>query len=399
MKYWQLKKLLENQRQDLNQSNNNSNVNKSSNQNLNNKSNHNNENYDSQESLDNSNKNQELNNKQKYNEQLENYYKDKIKKIKQKKEKLNKLKKQIQKISTLKNQTGKKQTGKKPLNPNITKENMDFLEQLQNIESFENREKGDRYAFGEYVENLDYESVFRTLITKFLNQRFLKKKTDLNIRSNSMEKSGGYLKWDTKQVIKHLKTKELTKVLDDKYRYKYAEGKNENIPLSFYFDMSGSMANYSSMLAVIAIELLKKKVKVLVGFNERVNFQIEKVNETLTIDDFANILINGSENNSKIVLKEIKRNIDNYLKESKAEKCVVFADFDPKDEIINLSTFCETYWFCFEDKFNNYNVNNFEGFLYKVSSLEDIIKGLIKVNTNRFKSLIYMDKERKLERS
>ena len=88
---------------------------------------------------------------------------------------------------------------------------------------------------------------------------------------NSLERSPGFYKWEIKDVVIHLETHQVTKVLTDKYGYKYAEGKNETIPLSFYFDMSGSMSDYTYMLATIAIELLKKNVKELIGFNERIN--------------------------------------------------------------------------------------------------------------------------------
>ena len=250
------------------------------------------------------------------------------------------------------------------------------------------------------------ESVVRTLITKFLNQRFCKKNTDLNVRSNSLEKSNGFYKWEVKDVIVHLETHQVTKALNDKYGYTYAEGKNENVPLSFYFDMSGSMSSYTNMLACIAIELLKKNVKVLIGFNERVNVQIESIEKNITVEELAAILdsagyYGGKDNfkkDKRVKYKYIERNIDNYLIEKHAEKCVVFSDFDPIDEVINLSNKVRTYWFCFERSFSRNDLEKFNGFMYKVQNVRDLEKGLIKVNEKRFETLCFTDNPAKLQK-
>ena len=145
----------------------------------------------------------------------------------------------------------------------LSEQTNQFLNQLNELPSFEDRDRGAGYSIDTegYTELPD--SMIRTLIAKFLNQRFCKHSTDLNVRSNSLEKSRGFYKWEVKDVITHLETHQITKVFDDKYGYEYANGKNENVPLSFYFDMSGSMSEYTNLLAVIAIELLKKGVKVL----------------------------------------------------------------------------------------------------------------------------------------
>ena len=105
------------------------------------------------------------------------------------------------------------------------------------------------------------DSIIRTLITKFLNQRFLTQDSDLNSRSDSFNKSSGFYEWDNKNIAIHLKTNQFQQILMDKYGYDYEAGENQSIPLSFYFDLSGSMCNYTNILSVIAIELLKKNVK------------------------------------------------------------------------------------------------------------------------------------------
>ena len=286
-----------------------------------------------------------------------------------------------------------------------------FLEQLQELPSFKDRDRAPGYAIDTDGDTELPDSMIRTLITKFLNQRFCRHNTDLNVRSTSLEKARGFYKWEVKDVVTHLQTHQITKVLDDKYGYEYANGKNENVPLSFYFDMSGSMSEYTNMLAVIAIELLKKGVKVLIGFNERVNVQFESINRNIDVKELADILESAGysswgfraskdslKKDSRVSFKFIDKNIDNYLLSKKAEKCVVFSDFDPLMEVINLSHNVDVYWFCFEQDFSRSDLDEFNGFIYKVRNAKDIAEGLIKVNENRFEVLCYLDKSKVLQK-
>ena len=283
----------------------------------------------------------------------------------------------------------------------LSEQTNQFLNQLGELPSFEEREKGPGYSIdtNSYTEVPD--SIIRTLITKFLNQRFCRRTTDLNVRSHSLEKTKGFYKWENKDVIIHLETNQVTKVLDDKYGYEYANGKNENVPLSFYFDMSGSMSNYTNMLAVIAIELLKKNVKVLIGFNERVNVQIESIEKNITVLELAKILESAGyystydrdtyPKDPRVKFKYLERNLDSYLIEKKAEKCVVFSDFDPIRQVCYLSLFSQVYWFCFEPYYQMENVSDFCGFIYPVQNVSDLERGLVKVNEKRFETLCYTD--------
>lgn len=267
---------------------------------------------------------------------------------------------------------------------------------LGELPSFKERQRGDGYSIDPTKLEKVPNSVIKTLIDKFLNQRFCKKDTNLNIRSNSLEETDGFHKWKVKDVIVHLKSHQVTKVLTDKVGYTYADGKNENVPLSFYFDMSGSMSSYTSLLATIAIELLKKDVKVLVGYNERVHVQIEKIDKDILLEDLVSFLTQAGNSTSptkrdKITYISVNRNIDNYLVEKKAERCVVFSDFDPISEVVNLSAKADVYWFCFEDDFDRYDLKYYKGFIYKVKNINDIAQGLIKVNSKRFESLCFTD--------
>ena len=293
----------------------------------------------------------------------------------------------------------------------LSEQTNEFLNQLGELPSFENRDRGPGYSIDTESFTEIPESVIRTLITKFLNQRFCKCNTDLNVRSNSSEKANGFYRWEVKDVIVHLQTHQITKVLTDKYGYDYEQGKGDNIPLSFYFDMSYSMSKYTNMLAVISIELLKKGVKVLIGYNERVNVQIESIEKNITISELAQILKsagywsywgisdrNKFKKDHRVKFKYVEKNIDNYLIEKKAEKCVVFADFDPKNEIINLSQVVDVYWFCFERSFSPYSVDNFNGFIYSVQNIKDLEKGLLKINEKRFETLCYTDNPKSLQK-
>ena len=293
----------------------------------------------------------------------------------------------------------------------LSEQTNNFLNQLGELPSFEDRDRGAGYSIDTESYTEVPESIIRTLITRFLNQRFCKYNTDLNIRSNSLEKTNGFYKWEVKDVITHLQTHQVIKVLTDKYGYEYANGKNENVPLSFYFDMSGSMSSYTNMLAVIAIELLKKGVKVLIGFNERVNVQIESIEKNITVSELADILESagywngwgssgrdGYKKDPRVKFKYIERNIDNYLIEKKAEKCVVFADFDPRSEVINLSQAADVYWFCFESRYDSYDIDDFNGFIYKVQNIRDLEQGLLKVNEKRFETLCYTDNPKNLQK-
>ena len=285
-----------------------------------------------------------------------------------------------------------------------------FLEELSSLPSFKDRDRGDGYSIDTSKYSSIPDSLVRTLISKFLNQRFCKRDTDLNIRSNSFSKTHGFHKWEVKDMIVHLETEQLNKVLEDKYGYQYAAGASENVPLSFYFDMSGSMSEYTNMLAVIAIELLKKNVKVLIGFNERVNVQIDKIDKNITIDELVSVLESAGYSgysygnsdrfirNSKVTYKFINRDIDDYLLSKKCEKCVVFSDFDPLSEVIGLSQKAKVYWFCFENYFTKYDLGRFKGFIYQTNSAEDIINGLIKVNENRFETLCFVSHDKTLQR-
>ena len=252
------------------------------------------------------------------------------------------------------------------------------------------------------------------LIQKFVNQRFKKNKSDLNIRGTSIEKKQGFHKWDVPQIAKHLKSKQYTQIMTDKYSYQYANGANETIPLSFYFDLSGSMTKFNPLLVVIIRELLKCGVKVLVGANEQLEYQIDSIDPTTKDEEILEIFkylqYVGIQRNDSF-MKGLKykniygRQLYEYLEEKKAEKCVIFSDFDPMEDVIKLSLIAQVYWFGFENiyfsfnRFDNISLEDhitkvFKGFYYKVQNADDIVYGLEKINSNRFEALCYIDKHK-----
>ena len=291
----------------------------------------------------------------------------------------------------------------------LSLENNQFLQELKELPSFKDRERGDGYSIDTDSLTELPDSLVRTLIIKFLNQRFCNKASDLNHRSTDLEKSYGFYKWDLKKVIFDYTTYQYTKVLRDKYGYQYANGRFQNVPLSFYFDMSTSMSSYTNMLAVLAIELLKKDVKVLIGFNERVNVQIDSLKQEIDVSELASILCSAGyssiwgssesfKKDSRVEYKFVNQDIDQYLIEKKAEKCVVFADFDPLSEVVQLSQKTDVYWFCFETDFERSDLEGYKGFLYPVQDANDIVHGLIKVNERRFENLCFVENSKVLKK-
>lgn len=260
-----------------------------------------------------------------------------------KKETLNNLRNVLSKIKE------KKETEEQiSKSEDIKEEKNHLLDSLKDIPTWENRTQGDGYAIDTKSKVDVSENTIKILISKFLTQKFCKKDSTLNARATSLEKSRGYFKWDYIGVVKDLKTHQLTKINSERYDYKPAEGKNERIPLSFYFDLSGSMKNYTGLITSIALELLKKDIKVLIGFNDKVNVQIDKIKGingleeiTRTIESFGafnygnNLELDTLIKEKNIEYRIIRERLDTYLIRKKAEKCVIYSDFDQCQQLKN----------------------------------------------------------------
>jgi len=295
----------------------------------------------------------------------------------------------------------------------------DIDTQSNNMENHQDKKQEKEISGVKKCKNLslDYEEkqikqiVISNLISKFLKQQFKSKNSSLNHRSTSLEKTDGYLKWDIKKIVEHMSTSQYTKIPFDKYGYDYDKGKNETIPLSFYFDLSPSMTSNSSLLATMAYKLLQNNVKVLIGSNQWLQYQICEIDSKTKYEDIISFLHKtnngfmgwGFEDRLEhkkvgvdaitkediyfykgIKYKSIKGDFDEYLIERKAEKCVVFADDDPAINIINLSAKADVYWFHFRNRKSYYN---YQGILLNVKTETDILKALKLITENGFKKI------------
>ena len=264
-----------------------------------------------------------------------------------------------------------------------------------NTEYREDRTKGSKILLSASLDTKgDYRPLVKNVIIKFLNQRFLNRDTFLNTRATNFEQVYGSQHWKTKDLAIHYKTKQFTKIQFDKYKFDHSKGKIESIPLSFYFDLSGSMSRFVNVLATIAIELLKNDVKVLIGENENVYVQLNKINKSMKAEDMEKIMTNLSKDNKNIDITEVNEKIDSYLITHKAEKCVVFADFDPRENIINLANNCQVYWFNFENNYDEYYIANFNGYIHDTQNVKDIMIGLNEIRTNNFQYLVRVRKKK-----
>ena len=251
--------------------------------------------------------------------------------------------------------------------------NSDFLNSIsQLLNQEDNKDKGE-LNIKKTKEEIN-SIIIKNLINRFLKLHFKEKKSNLNERAKSdIEKTYGYYYWDKKKIARHLVTKEYTKILNDKYDMEYSKGKVETIPLAFYFDLSGSMNNYTTMLAQISYYLLKNKIKVLIGFNETIYYQIDDINNK-NLDDLINFFENYNYPKN-INYREVNENIDIYLKDKLCEKCVVFSDNDSYNEVCNLSKFSDVYLLYFE----TYGINideKFKGCVFEISNEEDLLNAL-----------------------
>ena len=248
----------------------------------------------------------------------------------------------------------------------------DFLKGISDL--FNNEDKNKKELDVQKTKEEINSIIIKNLINKFLKLYFKEKKSNLNERAKSdIEKTYGYYYWDKKKIARHLITKEYAKILNDKYDMEYSKGKLESIPLAFYFDLSGSMSKYSTMLAQISYYLLKNNIKVLIGFNETINYQINDIFNN-NLSELINFFKNYN-NETKIKYIEVNENIDNYLKSKFCEKCVIFSDDDSYSEVCNLSNFSQTYLLYFD----NYGINideEFKGCVFEIHSEDDLLNAL-----------------------
>ena len=137
------------------------------------------------------------------------------------------------------------------------------------------------------------------------------------------------------------------------------------------------MREYSHILSLIALKILQKKIRLLIGYNDNVVYQIDELpkDKKISVEEFQAILdentLDKTIKNEKLKYQVINQQLDEYLIENNAEKVALFTDFDPINAIKNLSNKTELYWFCFE----KYKAQpfNFKGRFFRIERLDDII--------------------------
>ncbi len=263
---------------------------------------------------------------------------------------------------------------------------------------------GNSVPFGDLNQDAEKvnDIIVKNIIQKFIKMRFKSANSQLNTRQGAMEKVSGVSKWDTMQVVKHKTTKEYNKMLKDKYDYDYDSGKQEQIPLSIYIDLSPSMDKYIPRLITIAMQLLKNGVRVIIGTNEEAKLQINEIPPNMSKFEFSELIVNYCKNssmskNNAIKFEILDCNIGSYLTKNKAEKTLVFSDYDPSCTICDLSrTKCHVYWFNFDGICDRY-LSDFKGVICAVSNSHDILKAISLFTNRNYNALTYKQSQADLE--
>lgn len=246
----------------------------------------------------------------------------------------------------------------------------------------------------EHIEPNDL--IITNLINRFLKLFFKYKESNLNYRAKSeVDRVYGYFYWDKKQVARHLVSKDYSKILNDKYDVEYGKGKRENIPLALYFDLSPSMEKYYSIAADIALVLLKNDIRVLIGYNSTINYQIDSIGRKATSEDLKEFF--GVKRHSQIKSEVINEDISSYLSRKKCERCIVISDSDSYSSVCELSENCEIYLlYCLNYK--REVDNNFKGAYFNINSEEDLMNALLEMSKSDYRILKAKNKTRKRSR-
>lgn len=235
------------------------------------------------------------------------------------------------------------------------------------------------------------EEVLLLAIKHFIDTSF-KKDSDINkMGYERTDDINGDISYNYRGIIVDVATNNYLDIPNQRYIEAPSVGQEKTIPLSFYFDVSGSMYEHTDFLAKISFLLLKNGISILYGFNEYINGMILADDGLKTIEELKKAL---TENNlhGHLSDKESKE-LNKFLRGRKAEKCVIFADFDPYEAIVDLSYDCKVYWFCFENRYNSprYSFKGFKGNAYYVDGFDSMKSHF--VNMDNYE---YVEKQKKL---
>ena len=293
---------------------------------------------------------------------------------------------------------------------------------FEQITKPKNSQKGYKSDFTDkftgFNEDEVLNSTIKILIEKFFETSF-SKKSNLNKTKSSSRVSSGTDEWDIKSLVTHRISKNYQKMLTDKTGYLKKNGDSEDIPLAFYFDLSESMDGFIDVLTTMAYQMLKHKVKVILGYNQMAEVQINSIPDSCTVERFKKIMISlqsfieetvkcryyYDNNLNKDIYSSKNRKasihgaeveslygmlIDEYLIRKKSEKVVIFSDLDPEYEVSNLSKKCKVYWFCFLQEGIIGNIEQFKGNFFRTTNKKDIL-----IHLKNMDNKIYQKNQRK----
>ena len=241
-------------------------------------------------------------------------------------------------------------------------------------------------------DNKDVDEELLILAVKNFIDTSFKKDSDIN--KMGFERAGfigGDEGYNFPGIITRMETNNYMDIPNQRYIEEPSLGSEKSIPLSFYFDVSGSMYHYTDLLAKISFILLKNGVSIIYGFNDFVNGIIHADDGIKSIEELKKVLC--SDNYGNFITKRESHRLNDLLEKRNAQKCVVFADFDSYDAVCKLSEFCKVYWFCFEKRYNytKYDFKKFKGNAYYTQNFNDLRSHFLHMD-----SYDYVDGQKKL---
>lgn len=240
--------------------------------------------------------------------------------------------------------------------------------------------------------NNDVDEELLILSIKHFIDTSFKKDSDINkMGYERVGALGGDEGYNFPGIITRMETGNYMDIPNQRYIEEPSLGTEKSIPLSFYFDVSGSMYEYTDLLAKISFLLLKNGISIIYGFNNYVNGYILADEGIKTLEELKSALLKHNYGNH--IKDDNIRDIDIFLKERNAEKCVLFSDFDPYRHVCKLSQFCKVYWFCFEKRYNytKYDFKSFKGNVYYTQNFSDLRNHFLHMD-----SIDYVDTQKKL---
>lgn len=224
-----------------------------------------------------------------------------------------------------------------------------------------------------YKKNEVDEEVLLLAVKHFIDTSF---KKDSDINKMGFERAGaigGDEGYNYPRLITNMATDNYMDIPNQRFIEVPSLGAEKTVPLSFYFDMSGSMYEYTDLLAKMCFLLLKNNISIIYGYNEFISGVIYADDDIKSFEELKEALIHNDYNHH-IEVGDSHRTLSEFLQSKKAEKCVVFSDFDPYLAVCSLSKHCKVYWFCFEDRYNypKYDFREFKGNAYYTQNFDDI---------------------------